>query len=939
MAETAVGFVINYLTSSLTKEANLLRSFHSEVLGIKHDLESIQWLLKEADQRAEAESDTGTPSDGFQPWLKQLREVSFRIEDVIDEYKIHFAQHPPHESRLNIKSLCKLAGCIVKLKPRHRIASHIQDLKIEVHNIKDRRTTYGLDTTGERSTTAAAVSWYDPRKGALYLEESEVVGIESPRDELIGWLLDDQQSQRTAISIVGMGGLGKTTLAKKVYDSVKEKFDCHAWIAVSQSYQKEELLKDVMKKFCEGNNESIPKGIDAMDEEALTNKLRDFLQKKRYVVIFDDVWKVDFWGDIEHALLDNKNGGRIVITTRNLGVADFCKISSFVYVLELQPLPPEKAWELFCNKVFRFGHGGHCPTDLMELSHKILYKCHGVPLAIVAIAGLLSTKNKTVDEWRKLHDCLSSELESNPHLICIKRILSLSYNDLPHHLKSCLLYFGIYPKAYSIKSSRLIRQWIAEGFVNEKKNKTLDEVAYEYLNELIYRRLVQVSRVHEDLTGKPKECRIHDLLCEVVLRKMQDSRFCHILSENVSTFSENLVTRRLSIANTSNDVFLNSIDQISCQVRSILTFNIGDRVLLLDICNILITKPKNFKLLKVLDFEDGPLDYVHEDIGNLFHLRYLSLRNTKVKMLPSSIGKLVNLETLDVKQSFISEIPAEINRLRKLRHLFGYAHGRRGIKVQVGIGCLKFLQTLQVLSMNEIDVDVIKELRNLTQMRKLVIQQLRTEDGKLVCECIEKMIHLQQLEVTATRSGYEFEIIDLESMSSPPRFLQRLCLQGRLSGLPEWITKLQNLSRLWICWSELEYDPIETLKFLNNLVELRFGNNTYQGEQLRFEKGVFPKLKILDLTASFVVKTLIIEEGALANLEKLYIGPCSPHMEEVPSGIHHLKNLKFLIFFDLPEELVDTIRPQGEHRRIVEHVPLIIVRYMFEGQSFNTLRL
>ncbi|XP_048322786.2 disease resistance protein RPM1-like [Ziziphus jujuba] len=558
MAETAVGFVVEYLTPLLIEEAKLLRNVRSEILDIRDELQSIKCFLKDADMKAETEDDS--VRDGVKEWVKQITKVSFRIEDVIDEYIFHLATHR-HRGGF-IGSLCRFGHCLIKLTPRHQIASQIQDIKVKVRQIKERRERYGFDPSiiqqdGSTTTTSAAASWYDPRKEALYLEEAEVVGIDSPRDELIGWLLDKRQTHRTAISVVGMGGSGKTTLAKKVYDSVKQKFDCHGWVTVSQSYQKVELLKDIIKKFCEGNKEPAPEGINAMDEETLTNKLREYLLQKRYVVIFDDVWKVDFWGDIEHALLDNKNGGRVVITTRNMEVANFCRISSLVHVRRLKPLPHDKAWQLFCNKVFKFDFEGRCPTYLAELSHKIVHKCEGLPLAIVAIAGLLSTKNKTIHEWQKLHDSLSSELESNPQLASIRKILSLSYSDLPHHLKSCFLYFGMYPEDYSIRCSRLIRQWIAEGFVNQKKDKTLEEVALEYLAELIHRSLVQVSKV--DSRGRLRNCRIHDLLREVVVKKMESS-FCHVVDGNESTLKGEIVTRRLSIVNNSCSTVLQDAD-------------------------------------------------------------------------------------------------------------------------------------------------------------------------------------------------------------------------------------------------------------------------------------------------------------------------------------------------------------------------------------------
>ncbi|XP_060667246.1 disease resistance protein RPM1-like [Ziziphus jujuba] len=618
MAEAAVGFVINYLTPLLREEVRLLRNVHSEVLDIKNELQSIKYFLKGADMKAETEDDT--VREAVRAWVKQLTQVSFRIEDVIDDYIFHLPRHPRRGGF--IASLYKFAGCIITLKVRHRIASHIQHIKVEVRQIKDRRESCGIDSIEEGSTTTSAASWNNPRQRALYLEEDELVGIESPRAKLIDWLGDKQVTQRTVISVVGMGGLGKSTLAKKVYDSVKKEFECHAWVTVSQPCQKKQLLKNSIKKFYEEKKEPTPQGIDEMDEQTLTTKLRDYLLKKRYVVIFDDVWKVDFWGDIEYALPDDENGSRAVITTRNMDVANFCKISPSFRVHELQHLRDDNPWKLFCKKVFQLDCGGQCPPHLEQLSRKIVDKCEGLPLAIVAIAGLLKTKYKTTVEWQKLHDSLSSEMDSNLHLTSIGKILSLSYFDLPYHLKSCFLYFGMYPEAYFIRCSRLIRQWIAGGFVNQKKDKTLEEVALEYLTELIHRNLVQVSWV--DCKGRIRICRIHDLLRDVALKKMESSFFCHVVDRNESALKGDIVTRRLSIVNNSCTNVLQDAYQVS-QVRIILNFNIDQSQTLLNYIFNPGTLAKNFKLLKLLDFEDAPIDSIHEDIGNLFHLRYLSL--------------------------------------------------------------------------------------------------------------------------------------------------------------------------------------------------------------------------------------------------------------------------------------------------------------------------
>ncbi|XP_023889919.1 disease resistance protein RPM1-like [Quercus suber] len=496
MAETVVSSLIDRLVPLLTQEAKLLRGIHGEVADIKDELDSIQSFLKDADARAAAEEDT---SEGVKTWVKQVREVAFRIDVAIDRYLLDVAQHDPHR-RGFIGFVHKTAYLLKTLKPRHKMASEIQEIKASFQKIKERSDRYHFKYIDQGSgSNAPKARWYDPRNDSLYLDDIDIVGIEFPRDKLIGRLVKGPP-HRIVLSVVGMGGLGKTTLVKKVYDhqTVRGHFDCHAWISVSQSYNIEDLLRSMIKQFCEVNKETPPMGVDSMDGVSLINNLRNYLQQKRYVVVFDDVWKIDFWEDIKHALLDNSKGCRIMITTRKREVVNFCKKSSHVYAHQLQPLPPEKAWELFCKRAFRFDFGGQCPTELEKLSHEIVNKCQGLPLAITAIGGLLSTKNKTLFEWRNLHDNLGFELRRNPHLASVNKVLSLSFEDLPYHLKSCLLYFGMYPVSFSLSRGILIKQWIAEGFVNKINDKAFEDIGQEYLIELINRSLVQVLKIGYD---------------------------------------------------------------------------------------------------------------------------------------------------------------------------------------------------------------------------------------------------------------------------------------------------------------------------------------------------------------------------------------------------------------------------------------------------------
>ncbi|TKY49770.1 Disease resistance protein RPM1 [Spatholobus suberectus] len=671
-----------------------------------------------------------------------------------------------------------------------------------------------------------------------------------------------------------------------------------------------------------------------MDDNTLVTEVRQYLQSKRYLVLFDDVWKENFCDEIEHALPNNDKGGRIIITTRMMHVAEYFKKSFPVHVHKLQHLPPNKAWELFCKKAFRFEPGEQCPNELEDMSKEIVQKCGGLPLAIVAIGGLLSTKAKTMFEWRKVSQNLRMELERNAHIVSLTRILSLSYDDLPYNLKSCMLYFGMYPEDYSIKRKRLTRQWMAEGFIKNEERRPMEDVAEEYLTELIRRSLVQVSRVGFD--GKVKICQVHDLLDEVIIKKMKELSFCHLMHEDDELDTVG-ITRRFSIASYSNNVLTRTSN---LGIRAIFVFNKSELPE-----HFVGSLSAKFKLLKVLDFERTLLNYVPNDLGNLFHLRYLNLSHTKVDVLPESIGQLLNLETLDLRQTRVHELPREINNLTKLRLLpvyyrkyegqYSMLNFTRGVKMQKGIGCLKSLQKLYFLEADHGGLDLMEELKMLKRLRKLGIRRVQKDYAAALSTAIGEMKHLESLNVSPVT---EDEIIDL-NFSSPPPQLQVLNLKARVTKLPDWMPKLEYLVKLRLGLSNLEDDPLDSLKDLPNLLRLNMWDNAYAGESLHFKEGGFPKLKELDLTRLSKLNSLFIDKGALLGLEHFRFKDI-PQIKVVPHDLKHLENLQFLGFADMPTELVASIDPEkgGQHYSIIKHIPLVLIRQNV-GPGFHDYEL
>ncbi|KAB1995119.1 hypothetical protein ES319_D13G139900v1 [Gossypium barbadense] len=386
------------------------------------------------------------------------------------------------------------------------------------------------------------------------------------------------------------------------------------------------------------------------------------------------------------------------------------------------------------------------------------------------------------------------------------------------------------------QSSRV--EVLLRTIMKQHHSMTLEEVAMTYLSELINRSLVQVSVI--DSIGDVRNCQLHYLMCEVIVSKSKELSFIQTCPENLSNHDR--VARHLSICNKSNNF---PMVVGNYQTHSAIFFDIEE--LPKSFCFLQFTKSK---LLKEPDFEGAPLTYIPEELGNLFNLKYLSIRDTKVKKLPRSIAYYKD------KQSIYS------------------INSQRGRKLYYNFGSLESLEKLY-----EVDLEAysggnfFRELARLKQLRKLCITKLKSESGNALCDAIQQMIHLQSLRTSSIK---EEELLHLHAISSPP--------------LPGWIYELRNLTKLTLEWSRISDDSLQILGVLPNLLFFWIFEG-YSGAQLHFHKNHFKKLKDLRLCWLNDLKRLIIDEGSLTLVEHLELGP-SPQLEELPATISHLKCLK-----------------------------------------------
>ncbi|GJN32047.1 hypothetical protein PR202_gb20518 [Eleusine coracana subsp. coracana] len=361
----------------------------------------------------------------------------------------------------------------------------IQSINEQADAVAERHRRYGAEDIV--ASRLAATSTVDPRLAAMYEEVTQLVGIEKPSAEIISLLSAQQRDgvsnmKTRMVSIVGVGGLGKTTLAKVVYDKLKVDFPHTAFVLVGQNPDLKKVFRDLLidldkKKYMD------PKWT-MLDEKQLIDELREYLSDKRYFIVIDDIWETKSWKIMKLALVDNKCGSRVITTTSKLEVAR--NVGDVYYKLER--LAYDKSKKLFYTRIF--GATEKCPDNqLDEISDKILKKCDGVPLAISTMASLSVGKSR--EEWIEVCNAIIFRDKYNKQVSDTEWILSLSYYDLPAHLKTCLLYLSAIPEDYVIDKDTLIWKWIAEGFVNDKPGTWLYEVGEGYFNKLINRSMIQ----------------------------------------------------------------------------------------------------------------------------------------------------------------------------------------------------------------------------------------------------------------------------------------------------------------------------------------------------------------------------------------------------------------------------------------------------------------
>ncbi|GER53529.1 disease resistance protein [Striga asiatica] len=365
--------------------------------------------------------------------------------------------------------------------------------------------------------------------------------------------LTGQQSSRQIIPIVGMGGIGKTTLANNIYVNplIVQHFDFRGWATISQEYDSKEILVEILVCL-----KYTRESLRQMGEHELGEKLYKSLSGRRYLIVMDDMWSIEAWDRIKFFFPDYNDGSRIVITTR---LSNLARELTGSCGLEVGFLDEYNSWNLLRKSVF----GEHdCPPDLEEIGLQISRNCNGLPLSIVVVGGLLAKSNQTQEHWQYIAENLNSVVNSDENERCL-RILRLSYNHLPVHLKPCFLYLGIFSEDDLVSASTLVKLWVSEGFLKPISDKTMEEAGTEYLKDLSERNIVLVQEF--GYKGNIKRFRIHDLVRDLCIKEAEKEMFFCVATTHGPNQGQIWHTqRRIAIQRRKS-----SIKHITREVRNI----------------------------------------------------------------------------------------------------------------------------------------------------------------------------------------------------------------------------------------------------------------------------------------------------------------------------------------------------------------------------------
>ncbi|KAK4564549.1 hypothetical protein RGQ29_006573 [Quercus rubra] len=688
--------IIETLGSSTLKQIGSIWGVKDDLRKMKNTISTIQAVLQDAEEQQDK-------NHQVKDWLMKLRDAVFDADDLLSEFSTHVLRQNVMGGDKMAKKVRIFFSSSNQLVFSLNMACKIKAMRERLNDISNDRHQFQLKLVGCPLETRVLARGRGQTHS--FVPDEDVIGREKDKQAIIDLLDFDVEDNVSFISIVGIGGLGKTTLAQYVFndEKVQTNFELKIWVCVSDVFD----IKKIVEMIIGSTTGRKPENLDM---DPLQNELRETLRLKKYLLILDDVWNEDSenWYNLKILLMGGAKGSKVVITTRSKKVVEITSTSSYF----LEGLSRDQSWSLLKKMAFKKGQET-INSNIEAIGMDIVDKCQGVPLAIRTIGKVLFFK-KTEAEWSyikntKLTDV--TELKDG-----IMPILKLSYDYLPSHLKCCFAYCSLFPKDYLIDKLTLIQLWISQGFIqSSEESHQLEHVANEYFMELLWRSFFQEAEEDE---GMNRSFKMHDLIhdlaqyvsktdCILVDTSAKNvkekGRHLSFLFYNVSFFEENLST--LVKANKIR-TFILAYDGRKYDQGTIEETTVKKLI-------------STFRYLRALDLHGLNMKTLPNTIGTLMHLKYLDLSYNDIEVLPSSITKLVNLQTLKLGRcKKLRELPVDIQKLVSLKH-FDLEDCENLTHMPHGLGKFTSLQTLNLFVVSKGLVASSKHCGGLAELKWL----------------------------------------------------------------------------------------------------------------------------------------------------------------------------------------------------------------------------
>ncbi|KAG4156619.1 hypothetical protein ERO13_D02G008001v2 [Gossypium hirsutum] len=870
MAEAFVSAVVGEVASKAASVAvemiSLGWGFKDEMQRLGNSLEMIGAFLRDAEGNQKQ-------MNSVKLWLKRLRDVAYEADEVLDEIAYEFLRR---KVEIGDQMWRKLRDTPSTVTFQHNMANKVKDILNSLDDLNKIAKDYGLQQLAidQRIFIPSNV------ETVSFLDDSNIVGRKNDVSKVVDMLLSPQDDRTVSVvPIVGMAGIGKTTLARLVYHDVdvERRFDVRFWVCVSDDFNVKRILGEMLEHDMNYQQTSIPQNLNA-----LTAKLKGKIERAKrgneqikYLLVLDDVWNVEQWDELMWCLEGvNKNrGNKVIVTTRIEDVA-----------LKVETLPnqrhqPGKLKDEECWSIIKEKACGDSPISpsLVLIGEEIAKQCHGVPLAAKVIGGTMRKIERSRAAWLKIQ---KSDVWDS-----VNSVLRLSFDHLSSPcLKKCFAYCAMFPKDFCFRKEQLIQLWMAEGFLGASKE--IMDTGNRYFHELLSNSLFQ--DVGKDRCGNILTCKMHDLVHDLALSV---SKFETLIFQENSSSSTDEVShiRHLSIGYDGESLPI-ILTAVAPKLHSLFSE--------IDVFKKL---SRTFTSLRVLKFSSA--DYIHElpaSLGELKHLRYMDISKTSIKVLPQSITKLYMLQTLRFMGCREIAFPDGLRNLISVKHIHFDQQSSQPIE-------LRHLISLQTLPMffvrgNELHLDALECLNELGGQLKICdLQSVRDKEEARKANLRLKTKLCKVIFEWSNFSNDNCEEV-LEGLQ-PPSGLQSLIVWNYGGEkLPSWMSRpvhgsnigsllLDNLMELELnncinCKSLPPLGQLHSLKFLalRNMEELkRIGNEFYCDGSSQFEIEVFPALKTFILRRLENLKEWTATTAAVMFpcLEELLVSNC-PLLESVP---------------------------------------------------------